>query len=577
MVEAPATEAAAEAVPKDEASAKVETQPIETTTEVVPQVKAAADSMPIEAVAMPKDLVAVKAEPVAAATEAKPDVEAPTPNPVPISTAAEIMAATEVLPKEANAVLEMDERSLPANSSRKPPPVSLQVFKRANSKFVQPMHDVKLSKLLTRLLRHKAKELGVAIDSKGWVALPDAIEQINGTTLRDMLDFTEELGSQVYSEAEVRTVVRLDDKLRFELWDAVDGAKIRNVQGHTMKSIATDIGTLLTEANAPSVALHGTYSEHLHDILRDGLARGKRNHIHLAKGLYGEAHVRSGMRRDVEVVIWVDVRKAIRAGYVFYESQNGVILCAGRSNATADKDGNLNEEDGILPPKYFSVVIELNNGLVLLPAQVRLLERLFTGCSRISVSKMHGGFSGSLVLRVESWDENGQPGEPTVAKLDDGASLVLEVKQTRFMADFIGDLAIKVMRGPVFLGPDGEEKEASGLILDKIHAEIERPLFDRLKDGTIRLLRCSWLMSPEADAMLGLDPDTNSPILLRRQDMPNEAYASPAEAAEQLSRGDRSVLSITHCWCARLPLHALPSLASCLGSPCAKAQRPRAI
>ena len=48
-------------------------------------------------------------------------------------------------------------------------------------------------------------------------------------------------------------------------------------------------------------------------------------------------------------------------------------------------------------PRFFSVVIELRGGLTLHPAQVRLLERLFAGCSRVTVTKLHGGFSGSLV------------------------------------------------------------------------------------------------------------------------------------------------------------------------------------
>ena len=45
-------------------------------------------------------------------------------------------------------------------------------------------NDVDLSKLLSKLLRHKAVELGVAIDADGWVALSDALAQINGPRLR---------------------------------------------------------------------------------------------------------------------------------------------------------------------------------------------------------------------------------------------------------------------------------------------------------------------------------------------------------------------------------------------------------
>ena len=53
-----------------------------------------------------------------------------------------------------------------------------------------------------------------------------------------------------------------------------------------------------------------------------------------------------------------------------------------------------------MPPSFFSVVIELRGGLVLSAPQLRLIERLYSGASYVAVSKLHGGFSGSLVLHV---------------------------------------------------------------------------------------------------------------------------------------------------------------------------------
>ena len=76
------------------------------------------------------------------------------------------------------------------------------------------------------------------------------------------------------------------------------------------------------------------------------------------------------------------------SGIRFFETSNGVILCEGF--------------DGYLSPSFFSVVIEVRGGLMLSAPHVRLIERLFAGCSRVTVKKMHGGFSGSLVLRTDS-------------------------------------------------------------------------------------------------------------------------------------------------------------------------------
>ena len=92
-----------------------------------------------------------------------------------------------------------------------------------------------------------------------------------------------------------------------------------------------------------------------------------RHHVHLAKGLSGEKGVISGMRRDAELFIWVNVHEAIKGGLTFYESANGVILSSG-------KDG-----DGIIPRAYFSVVIEPHGGSTLKPAQASF-ERLPTTC-----------------------------------------------------------------------------------------------------------------------------------------------------------------------------------------------------
>ena len=52
-------------------------------------------------------------------------------------------------------------------------------------------------------------------------------------------------------------------------------------------------------------------------------------------------------------------------------------------------------------------MLELHDGLRLSSGQLRLLERLFAGSSRVTVRMMHGGFSGSLVLRTDSFDWNG--------------------------------------------------------------------------------------------------------------------------------------------------------------------------
>ncbi|CDO69664.1 hypothetical protein BN946_scf184851.g52 [Trametes cinnabarina] len=67
-----------------------------------------------------------------------------------------------------------------------------------------------------------------------------------------------------------------------------------------------------------------------------------RNHIHLAQGLAGSGVV-SGMRNSSQILIYVDVQKAINAGIKFYISANGVVLTEG-------------DERGFLDTRFFSRV-----------------------------------------------------------------------------------------------------------------------------------------------------------------------------------------------------------------------------
>ena len=97
----------------------------------------------------------------------------------------------------------------------------------------------------------------------------------------------------------------------------------------------------------------------------------------------------------------------------------------------------------------------------LLPsAQVRLLQRVFAGCSRVVVTKLHGGFSGSLVLKTDSYDREGRRDEPTVTKLDDAESLRDEVERTRRIATLAEQSVAQVQRDPLFVDAAGEPKVA---------------------------------------------------------------------------------------------------------------------
>lgn len=62
-----------------------------------------------------------------------------------------------------------------------------------------------------------------------------------------------------------------------------------------------------------------------------------------------DGKVISGMRKDAQVLIYIDLRRALRAGCPFWRSENGVILSEGVGN--------------VVPSEFFDVVVERKLGL----------------------------------------------------------------------------------------------------------------------------------------------------------------------------------------------------------------------
>jgi len=77
--------------------------------------------------------------------------------------------------------------------------------------------------------------------------------------------------------------------------------------------------------------------------------------------------------------------------------------------------------------------------------------------------------------------------------------------------------------------------------VQKTMVAVDETLATLLHDGTIRLLRCSWLLALHHSSSGGESP----PCFQRMQDLPAEAFATPGEAEEALRRADRSVLVLS--------------------------------
>ncbi|MBC8078274.1 MAG: RNA 2'-phosphotransferase [Chloroflexales bacterium] len=163
---------------------------------------------------------------------------------------------------------------------------------------------VKLSKYLSKHLRHDPERIGLVLEAGGWVGV-DAL-----------LDACARARFPI-SRAELDEVVARNSKQRFSFDPS--GERIRANQGH---SVAVDLQ--LEPQQPPEVLYHGTGERAVATILREGLQKMSRHHVHLSPDT-ATAHA-VGARHGRPLVFEVAAGAMHRAGHAFYQSDNGVWL-----------------------------------------------------------------------------------------------------------------------------------------------------------------------------------------------------------------------------------------------------------
>ncbi|MEU1532226.1 RNA 2'-phosphotransferase [Streptomyces fagopyri] len=161
---------------------------------------------------------------------------------------------------------------------------------------------VKVSKYLSKHLRHQPERIGLTLGEGGWVEIDTLITAATSHGFR-------------FTRAELDHVVATNDKRRF----AVEGTRIRASQGH---SVEVDLG--LPPATPPAHLYHGTVARNLDAIRTEGLRPMNRHDVHLSTDR--ETATRVGARRGHPVVLGVDAGAMHRDGHVFRVSANGVWL-----------------------------------------------------------------------------------------------------------------------------------------------------------------------------------------------------------------------------------------------------------
>ena len=161
-----------------------------------------------------------------------------------------------------------------------------------------------ISKFISLVLRHRPEVIGLQLDENGWANVNELIQKIN------------ENGTAVDVDT-INTVVETNDKKRFAFNE--DKTMIRANQGHSI-----EVELNLNAVIPPDILYHGTAEKNMEIILKEGLKKQQRQHVHLS--LQKEIAKAVGSRHGRPVVLTINSKAMVAAGFIFYLSENGVWL-----------------------------------------------------------------------------------------------------------------------------------------------------------------------------------------------------------------------------------------------------------
>ncbi|KAI3343497.1 hypothetical protein F4824DRAFT_10598 [Ustulina deusta] len=238
--------------------------------------------------------------------------------------------------------------------------------------------QVQISKALSTLLRHQAQNAGIQLDAEGFAPLDQVMQW---PRLRALNPTLAEIRDEVATNAKQRFSMKPNPETSARADEDVAYWLIRANQGHSIAVASEGLHTPITAAagNVPDVVIHGTYFAFWPAIVAaGGLKKMGRTHVHFGTGIPsgddddddddetaegGRPKVVSGMRADAELLIFVDVERALRdaaaaaaataadedggggggGGLKWWMSENNVVLTEG-------------DADGVVPLKYFKEV-----------------------------------------------------------------------------------------------------------------------------------------------------------------------------------------------------------------------------
>lgn len=163
----------------------------------------------------------------------------------------------------------------------------------------------RVSKLLSFVLRHNPQHIGLTLDYNGWCSTQELIDKINSAGLHTNIDM-------------LKDIVNTNNKQRFTF--NADKSKIRANQGHSI-----DVELDLKECVPPDILYHGTSSLSVFSIIKEGIHKRQRHHVHLSADKQTALSV--GKRHsNLPAILSIDAKQMVADEVKFFLSKNNVWL-----------------------------------------------------------------------------------------------------------------------------------------------------------------------------------------------------------------------------------------------------------
>ena len=166
------------------------------------------------------------------------------------------------------------------------------------------MNNVKVSRFIAMVLRHRPESAGLTLDTQGWADVNTLLKGVKAA-------------GYVLDRQGLQELVAEDRKGRYAFDE--NGEKIRANHGH---SVVVDLG--LRVRKPPDILYHGTAEKYVADIRKKGLLPQTRQYVHLSPDKETAAAV--GRRHGKLVLYEVRSGDMDRAGFEFRCSESAIWL-----------------------------------------------------------------------------------------------------------------------------------------------------------------------------------------------------------------------------------------------------------